>query len=146
METKVLSPFLVFILTTFHFSASSVIPIYNKELFHRVPFPLYATFIQTFSSILPSFVIAWFVRGCPLSFEWAIPPKAAFPNIFVSSILYGMMMLLGNLGFYVSDLDFAVLFRVSTIVTSGFCGIFFLRERVSLEGGVGILLVIRASF
>ena len=135
-------PFTLVALTVFHFTIASLLPIYNKELFIRYPFPLYATYLQMFFSVLPSFIIAWAVLGFPLSIRWAIPPIQVVPRLIIHGFLYGGMMLTGNLGFYVSDIDFAVLFRLSTIASSSLCGLLFLKERVSLWSSLAILLVL----
>ena len=142
MSKKIYNPFLIVILNIIHFTVASLLPIYNKELFKNIPFPIYSTFIQVFFSILPSFILTWIIKGFPLSINWIFPKKIIFPKIFICSFLYGLMMLFGNLGFYVSSIDFAVLFRLSTIISSGLCGFLFLNEKVSKIGSISIILVL----
>ena len=136
------NPFILTILTVLHFTLAALLPIYNKELFINYPFPLYATFLQMSFSIIPSFIIAWGAKKFPCSISWAIPPIEVIPRLVIHGFLYGGMMLTGNLGYYVSDLDFAVLFRLSTIASSSLCGLIFLGERLSLWSTLSIFLVI----
>ena len=136
------NPFLLTLLTVMHFTLAALLPIYNKELFINYPFPLYATFLQMSFSIIPSFLIAWGAKKFPCSISWAIPPIEVIPRLVIHGFLYGGMMLTGNLGYYVSDLDFAVLFRLSTIASSSLCGLIFLGERLSLWSTLSIFLVV----
>ena len=108
-------------------------PIYNKDLFLRYPFPLTLTFFQMFLSIPFAFFIAWLSQGCSKAkhFSWIVPPLNATPNILFNAFLYGGMMFTGNLGFYVSDLDFAVLFRITTIISTSLFGLFILHEKIN---------------
>ena len=110
-------------------------PIYNKDLFIRYPFPLTLTFFQMFLSIPFAFIIAWMSQGCILSFSWLVPPLHSIPYIVLNSFLYGGMMFTGNLGFYVSDLDFAVLFRITTIISTSLLGLIFLHGTPAQAGG-----------
>lgn len=111
-------------------------------MFIHYPFPLYATFVQMALSIIPSFFMALISNHCDWSMKWIIPPFEAMPRLVLSAFFYGAYMLSGNYGFYVSDLDFAVLFRLSVIVSSSLCGLIFLGERLSIWSTLCIILVI----
>ena len=146
MGTKSANPCILVLLVCIHFTIASLLPVYNKELFNKYPFPLYATFLQMGFSVIPSFLIAWGSLGFPCSLKWAIPPIEVVPRLVIHGFLYGGMMFTGNLGFYVSALDFAVLFRLSTIASSSLCGLIFLGERISLWSALSIALVLFGLF
>ncbi|EAX97200.1 hypothetical protein TVAG_218140 [Trichomonas vaginalis G3] len=93
-------------------------------------------------SIIPSFLMALASNNFDFSLKWIIPPYKAMPRLVLSAILYGGYMLSGNYGFYVSDLDFAVLFRLSVIISSSLCGLIFLGESLSFASTLCIILVL----
>lgn len=130
---------LIIILHILNFSISSILPIYNSEMFSNLPYPLYITFLQIFLAVPFLLLIAWFSNN--FHFSWMIPPKSAVLKLLVSSLFYGFMMFTGNFGFYVSSVDFAVLFRLSTPIFSTILGILFLNEKLNTIGIISMIFV-----
>lgn len=141
-DKRKVSTLILVILVILHFCIASIMPIYNKELFSRYPFPLFDTLLQMTLSSIPALIIASIESSLNSKINSLIPPITVIPKLVLTSLLYGVAMLSGNLGYYVSDVDFTVLFKLSTIVTSGLCGIVFLHERINTSGWISIVLVI----
>jgi drug/metabolite transporter (DMT)-like permease len=140
------SPFLLVFVNFVHLCISACFPIFNRQMFLEHPFPMYLTFLEMAASIPLSFIVSWMSLGFPRNLTWIVPPLFALPRIILASVFYAGMMLAGNVGFYVSAVDFAVLFRVSTIIVSTIFGMVFLHESLTFYSFIAICLVLYGIF
>jgi len=129
------------VLNLFHFAITAVMPIYNKEFFKIAPYPIFVTLLQIIVSIPIAFVIAWIKNGFGKDFRWLIPPKHSLGHLIYSSFSYGFMLAIGNLGLFMSNIDYAVLIRLSGLVWQGFLAFIFLGEKLSCFNFCSVVLV-----
>lgn len=137
---------IITVLESIHFCLTVVLPIYNKELYKIAPFPLYDTLLQLFLSVPASFFIAWINEGRPRSLEWCIPPRKILLALLFSSTCYGTMISIGNFGLFVSDVDLALLFRLSGMVWQSIFAFFVLGEKLTVIGYVSVFIVMLGVF
>lgn len=121
------------VLTTFF-------PIYNKTLFRISPYPLFLTLLQMLLSIPEGLFVAWMNLRFPLSWSWIKIPKEVFWHIAFSSLSYGIMMCSSNLGLFVSDVDFTVIFKISGVVWQGVFAVFLLQEKCTLGAFISLFV------
>ncbi|KAH0794917.1 hypothetical protein GPJ56_001194 [Histomonas meleagridis] len=93
-------------------------------------------------SIPEGLLAAWVNLGFPKSTRWLIPPKEIIWHLIFSSMTYGIMMCSNNLGIFVSDVDFTVIFKVSGVVWQGLFAAIFLKEKITLYFVVSVSFVI----
>jgi hypothetical protein len=124
----------------------AVQPVLHKKLYEIVPFPLLATGLQMSVSAPLAILPAWVAAGFPCSISWLRPPTDIFWLLTCASLCHGCMILTHNLGIFVSDLDFTILFRLFGIALQGFLAQIILGEEISLQAGVAICLVISGGF
>ena len=80
-------------------------------------------------SIPEGLFVAWINLKFPLSTNWVKIPKEVIWNIVFSSLSYGVMMCSSNIGLFVSDVDFTVIFKVSGVVWQGIFAVLLLQEK-----------------
>jgi drug/metabolite transporter (DMT)-like permease len=122
------------------------IPILNKELYRIVPFPLYATGLQMTLTFPLALCVALFANGCHAPVASIIPQRSIFPFLLAASIAHGFMILCHNIGLFVSDWDFAIIFRFTAIVAQGTAARLFLGERLSWPSALFIAMVLAGTF
>jgi drug/metabolite transporter (DMT)-like permease len=128
------------------FTLITAMPVLNKELYRIIPFPLHTTAIQMSCSILPALFIGWAVNGFPSSFNWFTPPHAAVWYVFVASLSHGLMILSHNVGLFISDWDFAIIFKFTGIVSQAIFACLFLQEKLSFLSSFAIVVVLAGTY
>jgi hypothetical protein len=124
----------------------TAMPVLNKELYQIVPFPLHTTAIQMSCSIIPALIVGWAVNGFPPSLSWFTPPRTVIWYVFIASFAHGLMILCHNVGLFVSDWDFAIIFRFTGVVCQGIFARLFLQEKLSLLSTFAILIVLFGTY
>ena len=131
----------IIILNFFHFIITAIMPIFNKEFFKFAPYPVSVTLLQVFLTIPLAFLIAWWNVGFKKSLNWLKIPKDLIGHLIFSSFSYGFMMAFGNIGLFVSNIDYAVLIRLSGLVWQGIFAFLFLGEKITLLNFLSMLIV-----
>jgi drug/metabolite transporter (DMT)-like permease len=137
---------LLITLNVLSFAFVAIQPVLHKKLYAAVPFPLLATGVQMSISAPLSLLPAWVAAGFPHSMSWLRPPSDIFWLVAVASFSHGCMILTHNLGIFVSDLDFTILFRLFGIALQGFLAQLILHEQISPQAGISICFVISGGF
>ncbi|OHS96636.1 hypothetical protein TRFO_37131 [Tritrichomonas foetus] len=117
--------------------------LYKKEFFKFTPFPLFISFITGVLMLPLSFFVSWSAHKFSKSLSFFKVPKPVVKWLILSAILNTFGITIMNVGFFASDLDFVLLFRLTGVVWNGLFGYIFLGERLSLLGflSLGIVLI-----
>lgn len=133
-------------LNAVHITLATVIPIYSKELYRLVPYPLLLTFLEVVLSVPPALFVAWIAMGRRNLRYWIMPPRSVIGSLVFSSVAFGLMMGAQNLGIYVSDINLATLFKLSGIVWQGILAKMYLGEAVTLVSAIATAVVMVGTF
>lgn len=116
----------------FVFSTSSTFLI--KKTFNKFPFPYLISFLRLFFGLLILLFVNWINHGFPLNLRWIIPPKPIIGWLCYAGFVYSILAILVNTGFFVSSIDFVVIFRMSGIIFNVILGMGFLGEKITKIG------------
>ena len=122
----------------FIFSTSSTFLI--KKIFNKLPFPYLISFIRLFFGLLILLVINWVDHGFPLHLRWISPPRQIIGWLFYATFVYSILAILVNTGFFVSSIDFLVIFRMSGIIFNVILGTSFLGEKLTKVGLISMYI------
>lgn len=113
----------------FVFSTSSTFLI--KKTFNKFPFPYLISFLRLFFGLLILLFVNWINHGFPLNLRWIVPPKPIIGWLCYAGFVYSILAILVNTGFFVSSIDFVVIFRMSGIIFNVILGMGFLGEKIT---------------
>ena len=115
--------------------------VYRKELFKVFPYPFFVSFTESIFMLPLSFFISWSSHKFSRNFSFFKVPRPVMKWLIISSVIGVVSMTSMNIGFFVSSLDFVLLFRLTNIVWTGLFGILFLGEKLSLQGFAALAVV-----
>lgn len=142
-------PIIFLLLLISQFILSSTMMFYKKAFLEFLPYPFFVSFTSGLLLVPVSFLVAWSSHGFPNSISFLRPPRDAIRWLVGSGVLHAVSVIVVNIGFFASDLDFVLLMRLTTLVWHSLFGYVFLGERLSSLGmfafsmvAVGIVLVV----
>jgi hypothetical protein len=128
------------------FTIPILLPVLAKELYRIVPFPLIATALSMTCSIPFATLFAWLANGCPRSIAWLVPPRGVIWYALVAALAHGLMVLSRNVGLFLSDWDFTILFRFAGVAGQGFLAWVFLSEDISWRSAAASIAVMTGIY
>lgn len=141
------------VFTGFHllqFVLVSLTSFFKKEFFKFTPYPLFISFMNGFFMLPLAFLVTWSAHKFKRSLIFLKIPSQIWNLLLISSLFNTVGIIVMNIGFFASALDFVLLFRLTSLVWNGLFGFLFLNERLNFLGFsslgivfVGILLIIK---
>lgn len=131
-----------FFVNVFQFVFSTTSTFLIKKTFNKLPFPYLISFIRLFFGLLILLIINWINHGFPLHLRWVIPPKALIGWLFYATFVYSILAILINTGFFVSSIDFLVIFRMAGIIFNVILGTVFLGEKLTKVGLISMYMTV----
>lgn len=130
------SHFLQFILTSF-------MTFHHKEFFKFVPFPSFLSFLNGIFILPISFFVSWSSHKFSNNFGYLKIPLSILKWFIYSTLLTTIGIIVMNISIFASDIDFVLLFRLTSVVWNGLFGYLFLNEQLSYLGflSLGIVLI-----
>ena len=130
------------VILVLQFVLSATLMFYKKAFLEFLPHPFFVSFSNGLLLVPVSLFIAWSSRGFPKSLAFLRPPREIVPWLAASAVLHAVSVILVNIGFFASDLDFVLLMRLGTLVWHGMFGYLFLGERLSSMGMFAVAIVV----
>lgn len=123
---------------------------FKKEFFKFTPYPLFISFMNGIFMLPLAFLVTWSAHKFKRSLNFLKIPNQIWNLLLLSSLFNSVGIIVMNVGFFASALDFVLLFRLTSLVWNGLFGFLFLDERLNILGfsslGIvfgGIVLIIK---
>jgi drug/metabolite transporter (DMT)-like permease len=137
---------LISILISVRFAVTTFFPILSKEFFTICPFPLLFTGFQTSASVPFAVLIGWVASGFQCSLSWFIPPRSIIWYLLASSVAYGLVFVIHNIGMFFCDLEFVIIIASAGMVWQGVLANLFLHEAFTWLSILAIVLVMSGTY
>lgn len=115
---------------------------FKKEFFKFAPYPLFISFMNGVFMLPLAFFVTWSAHKFKKSISFLKVPDSVWPWLLLSSLVNTFGIIVINIGFFASALDFVLLFRLTGLFWNGIFGFLFLGERLNLLGFASLLIVL----
>lgn len=107
---------------------------FKKEFFKFAPYPLFISFMNGIFMLPLAFFVTWSAHKFKRSIKFLKVPSQIWNWLLLSSLFNTVGIIVVNIGFFASALDFVLLFRLTSLVWNGIFGFLFLDERLNCLG------------